>query len=883
MAVERIFWGWSRDVVTAAVGQLTAGWRGGVLDLGDRLAVVPTRQAGRLLREALAVFAHEHGCGVLPPQVVLPERFLEDPAAPGPVASVAEQTAAFARLLEGDAAAAYPNLFPVTGGAAGGTRWAMDVAGLLCELRRILGENGLLFRDVPAQLERGLAKSDNWEPPRWADLERLEARYLELLAEHGLVDPVQAQLAAALRAPLPAGVERVVVLAVPDPIPLAVRAWARLAERVRFEVCIHAPAEEREQVDDWGRPTAAGWGRRVLDFDDALVRLAGKPRDQAAAVAELLVPEPVPGAVVVGVPDEQLVPHLRRVLAAQGRAVQDPGGKAVAAHPLFQLLRDLCRLAAEDDADAFFALLRHPDLHAWLQERVDGFTVSGLLREADRFQNTHLPAGFAELAARLAAGSGGERRAPAVLAAAAAAVAGLLAAFDGDRLAESARGWLRQIYGTRLLRDGRPEDAAFRTVAAAIEAGLAETAAPLPATLPAHDRLELFLRQLRNARHYPEAPAGGLELAGWLELAWHPAPQLLLAGFNEGCVPGSVVGHPFLPDAARRALGLPHNDQRFARDVFLFAGLLAWRRQAPGGAVRIILGKTNDDGDVLRPSRLLFLCRDDQLPARAARFFAGLPPAAGAPVPAWQRAWMLAPRRVELPETLRVTDFKAYLECPFRFYLTRILGMAACDDRKAELDARDYGNLCHHALEAFANSRARDSQDPAEITGVLLAAAEAELARLYGRNPSAALLIQFESVRQRLAHAARVQAQHRAAGWRILSAESALEGLTAGGVPVRGRIDRVDRHEADGRLLILDYKTADTASPPQEAHLFRDSAATAAFPPWRLLAIDDCKPLWWKDLQLPLYAAAWRRRSAAGGRPPAVGYFNLPKAVSESG
>ncbi|MEI8078113.1 MAG: PD-(D/E)XK nuclease family protein [bacterium] len=884
MAVERIFWGWRRDAVAAAVAQLTADWRGGVLELDRCLAVVPTRQAGRLLREALAVFAHEHNCGVLPPRVVLPERFLETSAAGEPLAAPAEQAAVFIGLLDNGAAAEYPNLFPATGAAPAGPRWAMEVALLLCELRTILGENGLLFRDVPERLARELAAADHWEPLRWADLVRLEERYLQRLREHGRRDPTLAHLAAAEQAPLPDGVNRIIVLAVPDPLPLAVRAWARLAEQVRFKVCIHAPETEAEAFDAWGRPTFAGWGRRVLELDDQQVRLVGQPRDQATGVAALLTPGTALGAVVIGVPDEAVVPHLRRVLAEDGRTVQDPAGEDVSAQAMFHLLRGFCRLATEDAVDAFGDLLRHPDLQLYLQERLSDVSVCQLLQEADQFQNRHLPGTFSEVVDRLAA-AGEDAVAYPVLAPVARVLQERVARFDAGQVAESAREWLREIYGGRTLRAGRPEDTAFTAVAGAIEAGLAQLASPVLEGLPARDRLELFLRQMRNVRYYPEPVAGRLELAGWLELAWHPAPQLILTGFNEGCVPSSVVGHPFLPDAARRVLGLLHNDQRFARDAFLLAGLLAWRRQA-GGAVRIILGKTNDDGDVLRPSRLLFLCRDDQLPGRAARWFASLPASSTAAV-AWQRAWTVTPRRVELKEGLRVTDFKPYLACPFRFYLQRVLKMEACDDRKAELDSRDFGNLCHHALEAFANSAARDSADPAEITGFLLAAAEAEMARRYGRQPAAALLIQFASVRQRLSHAAQVQARHRNAGWRIHQAESELAGLTVGGVPVRGRIDRVDRHEADGRLLVLDYKTADTPVQPEDAHLKAERTAAPSSnpstiePAWRWLTdAATPQPRRWTDLQLPLYAISLQ--PAAGGQPVNAAYFNLPKAVTDT-
>jgi ATP-dependent helicase/nuclease subunit B len=83
----------------------------------------------------------------------------------------------------------------------------------------------------------------------------------------------------------------------------------------------------------------------------------------------------------------------------------------------------------------------------------------------------------------------------------------------------------------------------------------------------------------------------------------------------------ALVGHVFLPDSARRVLGLPDNESRLARDSYLLAAMLASRPEP--GAVQIILGKTTAQGDALKPSRLLFRCADDQaLAARAVRLFA---------------------------------------------------------------------------------------------------------------------------------------------------------------------------------------------------------------------------------------------------------------------
>ena len=76
---SRHFLGWAQSLVKAAVEHVAAGWGGrGALDLSGLLIIVPTRNASRRLREALAVHAAEQNSAVLPPRVVTPD-FLTSP------------------------------------------------------------------------------------------------------------------------------------------------------------------------------------------------------------------------------------------------------------------------------------------------------------------------------------------------------------------------------------------------------------------------------------------------------------------------------------------------------------------------------------------------------------------------------------------------------------------------------------------------------------------------------------------------------------------------------------------------------------------------------------------------------------------------------------
>jgi ATP-dependent helicase/nuclease subunit B len=137
--------------------------------------------------------------------------------------------------------------------------------------------------------------------------------------------------------------------------------------------------------------------------------------------------------------------------------------------------------------------------------------------------------------------------------------------------------------------------------------------------------------------------------------------------------------------------------------------------------------------------------------------------------------------------------------------------------------------------------------------------------------------IQIETAKRRLAAAARAQADLATQGWEIARTETKIS-VDMGGIAVVGQIDRIDRHGDTGAVRLLDYKSSDTAADPREAHVGPPAPAAPAY----AQLVSEGKPARWIDLQLPLY----RILIAASGEfsgPCEVGYFNLPKAASETG
>jgi ATP-dependent helicase/nuclease subunit B len=812
----------------------------------------------------------------------------------------------------------------------------------------------------------------------------------------GLRDAQAAKIAFAAMPTLPPGITRIVVLATPDPLPLAVQVLAAHARNVPVDVVVVGPPDEDITLlfDEWGRPRTDVWSRRPLawiDFEER-VHLCSDPAAQAGRVVALAGGYGQPaGVLAVGMADPAVRPSLDNGLLRAGFAPFDPEGTPRRRGALHALLAALTEFAREPAFDTVAALARCPDVLAWLQAELGGgFSPAQFLAALDELHTEHLPPtleaarGFARhsltLAVTAPADAGGHGavlaqprnmsgapmpRLPAVasgtgvppVGSSAVPVGAQSGPFDQLRAPSLSRGCallpraldlfgelrallttgafpanaaaaLTRLFAARTFDLAQPaarglaDDAeAWRDVLMAV----ARTAAQFTGVRE-NEWWELALDLFGESTRFDDKPADAVELLGWLELLWEDAPHLVVAGFNDGRVPEAVVSDAFLPESLREQLGLKTNAARFARDAYLLAAIAAARgssaelKPAPENASRgtaraeaprygtggrasklaglregvasgrldLLVGKVSAAGDPLRPSRLLLLCDDAMLPARVRFLFREIERAR--PSLPWRRAWKLRPQPIARPfASLNVTAFRDYLACPFRFYLKHGLGMEAVDPEKTELDARDFGNLCHAALQTLGEEPGlRDCTDEKVLREALLDRLEATVRARYGGLLTLPLVVQLESARQRLRKAAEVQARERAEGWVIERVEwkfPAAPALVFAGLAVRGKIDRIDRHEGTGAVRVLDYKTSDQPAAPRDAHCRRPrrDGSDGARPAWARFTFGD-RELVWTDLQLPLYLHALQveRAGLAAFGPVQCGYFNLPKAAGET-
>jgi ATP-dependent helicase/nuclease subunit B len=398
-----------------------------------------------------------------------------------------------------------------------------------------------------------------------------------------------------------------------------------------------------------------------------------------------------------------------------------------------------------------------------------------------------------------------------------------------------------------------------------------EQAAPIIDTFPrgATFWLELLLAEI--PRPAPVPPDGRvIDVQGWLELFFEPGRHLVVCGMNEGRVPATTAGDPWLGEGASKLLGLTHNSRRAARDAFLHFAMIGARRTA--GRVDLICAKSGAGGDTLLPSRLLLTTDRDALPDRVSFLFREVqPPEAGL---RWHADWKWQPQHRETKQRLNATSLRDWLACPFRFYLKHSAGMSKPEPDRVEWNQRDFGNVAHAVLETWGRDpEARDLSKTEALEAWFSRELDAVTASWFGGNPPLAVRIQTESLRQRLAWLARVQANHRASGWEVIEVEHKFE-LTFGNHTVVAKIDRIDRNRHDGTLRVIDYKTGKvenvlrshlrkiTANSPRPAHLPENT------PAW-FRTTEGAKPAdyIWHNLQLPLYACAILDRDGVLSQP----------------
>lgn len=278
----------------------------------------------------------------------------------------------------------------------------------------------------------------------------------------------------------------------------------------------------------------------------------------------------------------------------------------------------------------------------------------------------------------------------------------------------------------------------------------------------------------------------------------------LLIGADADRLPAGEPVGGLLADTVRRELGLRTAAERRREQALDLACLLAVTA-APAATWRC---RRDDEPIPLSPlldrlALVIELAKGTKLatnPAIAAR-------AAAALAGALRRA--AAPGR--LPARISASAYQDLVDCPYRFFGLRVLGLRESERLRPTPDKRDFGVLLHAVLFRFHRDTEAGEQRPAleRLQGIV----DSLLAPLLVQRPT--LLAYRQRLREVLPGYLAWDEQSRRDGWRWQAGELSLRrelALPSGAtVQLQGRIDRIDA-DAQGRRRILDYKTREASS-----------------------------------------------------------------------
>lgn len=857
-----------------AVNFLTEGWEGGLLDLSGTVLVLPTQEARRRLHEALVRKAASREATLLPPVWRLPMQLTEEGCTNLAPASLEQITwiTVISSMSSTDLRRLFPRKVPLLDPPR-----AAELSNSIRSLRGELSQIGMSLKGAATACGEDL---------RWKSLLSLEERYLQRITAAGFTDRITAQLEGALHPRLPKDARRLLILGVPD-LPGVYDSLIPLieAQGIQVEILAYDPiCYGQGFFDPLGRPVEA-WSELPIPIKKETIHLCLDRSEEAEKASLLSKSSGGKGtSSAIGVTGVDLAKSLYDALTAIGIPAFNPAGQTLDSLPVGRLLNHFIEALREDDFRSALQLLRHPDIQRWL-----GLDPRHDLEALDALATQLIPSSLADLLDRWHSEQVARIAIPERLKEALQSLLSLISDLRSGTGATPLLKTLQTIYSSAnltMIPGGR--ESAERIQSWATES------ASLMTTMRSPDLLTLLLTHLQAGIRTEEKVPEAVELPGWLELLWEDAPHLIVAGMNDGLVPEIRQEDPFLHEKLRISWGLSSDAGRLRRDSYLLLCLMG-AREKNQGRLDLLLARQDDEGAILKPSRLLLRCAEDAaLPLRVQELFRELPPR---PSEKWLSAWALKPERKTPSRTLSASALRDYLACPTRFYLKQVLKLKTEKFGVEEADAATFGTLLHATLREFGNDpKLRNLREPEQIEASLVSLWKRLFDSRYGTHPSFPLIYQREAGIRRLHGAAIAQAAFRNEGWEIVACERSFRDFPLSGMRLNGQIDRIDRRitSTGAEWRILDYKSSDIEKDPNREH-FRllgkrdDPTRLASYECFEL----NKKTYRWTDLQLPIYRMVLLSE-IAGGRssylelddltrgPVEAGYFLLPSKVGET-
>lgn len=336
-------------------------------DLRDVKCVLPGGRAGRLLLRTLIGACKEQKLRLIPPQVMTPGSMVDVIMPPNATtAAELECSLAWMHVLREASAALIRPLIPSQPDYYDWPAWH-ELALQIGEISQELAGELITFGEVARAAMRLQLES---EADRWQVLAQLYGRYRDRLRSVDKVDPHERRMQALAEFEV-GDDEELVLIGVVELNQLQRNVVAGFGERAH--ALIHAPEEMAEGFDEHGCVELNFWQDHEISVADDRIIICDRPADQAQAVVEQIADFAgafPPEEITIGLGDESLGEPMAQAGEWADLVVHDPRGKPVLRSRPYRLLSAGIEWLREPRFSNFAALVRHPDVEAWVERFV---------------------------------------------------------------------------------------------------------------------------------------------------------------------------------------------------------------------------------------------------------------------------------------------------------------------------------------------------------------------------------------------------------------------------------------------------------------------------------------------------------------------------------
>ena len=316
-------------------------------------------------------------------------------------------------------------------------------------------------------------------------------------------------------------------------------------------------------------------------------------------------------------------------------------------------------------------------------------------------------------------------------------------------------------------------------------------------------------------------PLSGLQIMGMLETRNLDFHRVVLLSVGEGTLPASRSAGSLVPYELKRQFGMPTYQEKDSVYAYNFYHLLLRAEE-----VYLVYSSESEAMGKGEPSRFIRQVETELAPrfgieVRHLVVNNNEPPHAAVPMPTGTKDAAIMEKLKALAQNgFSPTVFDDYIECPLRYYYTRVLKISREEVLEDDLDASQLGTAIHNVLRdiyaPYNNDGAADSHRTVEAAGLRRALDELpqymqrEFGPMFlhgraaeGRNHYLHTVAETQIRRLLQKEIALIEQGHTL---EIVGLEKELGPLPLGeGIYIKGKADRIDR--LDGLLRIIDYKT----------------------------------------------------------------------------